>query len=260
MSRFANLEFDDKSKPAGPQRGKGSPPRDAAFFYQKAHEFYLSGNFESALRNFSRSLEQNAAFFDGWFGQVRMLIELEEYEEALLWTDKAMELFPDHPNLLATKAVGSCRVGALDKAMAYSDNAISRKGVTPYVWLARAEALLHGKSSMAERCIDNALSIAAQAAPIIRLEAGRLLLRAGRGAAAMEHLKRAVTDLPKAALAWHELGRCQAALGLSEADVTLAQCVSLRPDWKQAEQALKRFRNRGFFSRLKGAVRKLAGG
>ena len=76
---------------------QGAPPRDAEYFLEQAEKCFLAGDYELALRNFSRSLEQNPAQFEGWFGQVRMLIELGEYEEALLWADKALELFPEHP-------------------------------------------------------------------------------------------------------------------------------------------------------------------
>jgi len=260
MSRFANLEFDDGKRARLKGGATGTPIRDAAFFHCKAEDYYLTGDFEAALQNYSRALEQNSAFFEGWFGQVRMLIEMGEYEESILWADKALELFPDHPDLLAAKSVASCRGGALDKAMAYSDNAISRKGVTPYVWIARAEALLARRSKTAGHCLANAINIAGNAAPIVRMEAGRLLLRSGQCLTAMDHLRKAMSDLPKAALAWLELGRCQAALGLPEAEVTFTQCLILRPDWKRAENALARFRNRGLFSRIRGMFRRLFGG
>ena len=36
---------------------------------------------------------------------MRALIELEEFQEAKLWADKALERFPNEPELLAAKAV-----------------------------------------------------------------------------------------------------------------------------------------------------------
>lgn len=262
MSRFANLEFDDRQQgPAESKaRGKGAPIRDAAYFQQEAEKYRLAGDFEVALRNYSRMLEQNSALFEGWFGQVRMLIELAEYEEALLWADKALELFPEHPELLAAKSVASNRSGALEKAMAYSDNAIGRKGVTPYVWIARAEALLARNSQTARHCLSNAVTLAGNGAPLARLESGRILLRSGQCAGALEYLSKAVTDLPTAPLAWLELGRCQAALGLAEAETTLSQCLTLRPHWDAAKRALMHFRKRGLFSRLRARLRRLFGG
>ncbi len=256
MSRFENLEFGE-AKPR-PLKGatEGTPIRSAAHFLEEAEKHCLAGDFELALRSYSRALEQNPAEYDGWFGQVRMLIELGECEEALLWADKALELYPEHPELLAAKSVASGRIGDLEKAMAYTDNALSQRGATPYVWLARAEALLQRGSATATHCVSNAVASAGTAAPRVQLEAGRTLLRAGHCAAALDHLRSAVGLLPRSALAWLELGRCQAALGFPEAEMTLSQCLALRPSWRPAQTALERFRRRGLISRVRGFLRR----
>jgi tetratricopeptide (TPR) repeat protein len=181
-----------------------------------------------------------------------MLIELGEYEEALLWADKALELYPEHPDLLAAKAVASGRTGDLEKAMAYTDNALSQRGATAYVWLARAEALLQRGSATAMHCVSNAVASAAESKPRVELEAGRTLLRAGRCGPALGYLRKAVAALPQSALAWLELGRCQAALGFPEAAMTLSQCLTLRPSWRPARLALDRFQRRGLLERVRG--------
>ena len=256
MSRFENLEFGD-AKPRPIRTGAdGTPTRSAGYFLEEAEKLYLAGDFEQALRNYSRALEQNAAEYEGWFGQVRMLIELGEYEEALLWANKALELYPEHPDLLASKSVASTRTGDLEKAMAYTDNALSQRGATPYVWLARAEALLKRGSATATHCVSNAVAAAGNAAPRVELEAGRTLLRAGHCAPALGHLRKAVGFLPHSALAWLELGRCQAALGFPEAAMTLSQCLTLRPNWRPAQAALERFQRRGLISRVQGFLRR----
>jgi len=209
-------------------------------FLEQAEKLYLAGDFELALRNYSRALEQNAA----------------EYEEALLWADKALELFPEHPDLLASKSVASTRTGDLEEAMAYTDNALSQRGATPYVWLARAEALLKRGSATATHCVSNAVAAAGNAAPRAELEAGRTLLRAGHCAPALGYLRKAVGFLPGSALAWLELGRCQAALGFPETAMTLSQCLTLRPNWPPAREALRRFQQRGLLSRVQNFLRK----
>jgi tetratricopeptide (TPR) repeat protein len=255
MSRFENLEFGE-AKPGPLKRGEdGTPVRSAGYFLGQAEKQYLAGDFEPALRNYSRALEQNPAEYEGWFGQVRMLIELGEYEEALLWADKALELYPEHPDLLAAKSVASNRAGNPEKAMAYTDNALSQRGATPYVWLARAEALLELGSATAAHCVSNAVA-AGNATPRIHLEAGRTLLRAGHCAPALEHLRKATASLPESALAWLELGRCQAALGFPETVMTLSQCLALRPNWQPARAALERFRRRGVLSRVQNFLRR----
>ncbi len=248
--RFSRLEFDDKKDPNRGGRPDGGI-RDEHFFYESAVKYYLHGDYELALRNFSRSLERNSTFFSAWLGQVLMLIELGEYPEALVWADKAMELFPEHPELLASKAVACLRDGKFDKALAYSDNSVSKENVTPRVWLARAEVMLKKKSPIAEDCLTKAVSVAGPDAPVIRLEAGRILVRAGKYSPALQYLNTSVDELPKSALAWYTLGCCQAKLGRSQASASLEQSLSLHPGWDHARRALNKH-GRGFFEKLFG--------
>ena len=250
MDRFSQLELGEVSPKR--KRPQGEPVRDEGYFHKEALKYWLAGDFELALRNYSRVLEQNSTVFDAWVGQVLMLIELGEYHEALVWADKALELFPEHPELLAVKAMACCRDSKMEKAIAYSDNSISKENITSRVWLARAEVLLNRKSSIAENCISKAISIAGNMAPVIKLDAARLLRKKGGYSAAIGHLNDVVKFFPKSALAWYELGSCQSKLGLSQAKATLEQSLRFRPDWDRAKSALARCGNRGFFSRLFG--------
>ncbi|MCP4454047.1 MAG: hypothetical protein GY809_21515, partial [Planctomycetes bacterium] len=120
MDRFSRLEFGD----VHPERPKapGEAIRDVQFFLAEAQKYWLAGDFEIALRHYCRALEQNSTLFQGWSGQIRMLLELTEYKEADVWSDKAMDLFPEHPELLALKAVANKRNNRLPAAIGYSDN------------------------------------------------------------------------------------------------------------------------------------------
>ena len=253
MKRFTNLEFDDASN-SPKSSANGEAVRDAAFFYQRATKCFLHANYELALRNYSRALETSSTFFDGWAGQIRMLIELGEYPEALVWADKAMELFPEHPELLAYKAIASLNDAKYEKAKAFSDNSISKANIGPRVWLARTEVLLQSKSRIAEDCLSKAISISGGNADMIRLEAGRLLRQYRRYSQAIEHLQEAVRQFPKSALAWYELGYCQAKLGFSQATTSLEQSLHLRPRWKEAQELLSQSKNTGLFRKFFGRL------
>lgn len=248
MDRFSQLEFDENMPER--KRYRGEPVRGANYFFKEALKYWLAGDFELALRSYSRALERNSTLIDAWIGQVLMLIELQEYREAIVWADKALELFPEHPELLAAKAVACCRDAKIEKAIAYSDNSISRENITSRVWLARAEVLLHRKSSVAENCISKAISIAGNLTPVVKLEAARLLRRKGHYSAAISHLNEVVTIFPKSALAWYELGSCQSQLGLSSAKATLEQSLRLRPGWNAARSALAKCRKGRIFYRF----------
>ncbi len=68
--------------------------------------------------------------------------------------------------------------------------------------------------------------------------------------AALEHLRLAIGDFPKSALAWFEYGGCQAALGFQkEAIAALEQCQHLRPKWDRVDKALS-YAQRGRLGRL----------
>ena len=248
MDRFSQLEFGnvEPEKPRDP----GEPIRDAHYFLQEAVRYWLAGDFEIALRNYSRTLEQNSTFFPAWSGQIYMLIEMDENKEADLWADKAMDLFPEHPDLLALKAIAKRRDRKLSQAIAYSDNAIGKENLTPRVWLARAEVFLDRQEAIVDGCISKAITLATEDKPIVKLEAGRLLRRKRSYPRAMGFLNEALQTLPKSALAWYELGCCQNQMGLSQATHSLQEALRLHPHWRQARDALQRHDNRGFFRRL----------
>src|SRR5216683_8292380 len=109
MSRFSNLEFSGESENQSQQ--PKALVKDEAYYYAEARAAFENGNFEAALRLFSKVLEFNPENAAAWTGQVRMLIELGEFGEAKLWADKALEHFPREPELLAAKAVALGRTG-----------------------------------------------------------------------------------------------------------------------------------------------------
>ncbi len=250
MDRFSQLELGD----AAPEKrgASGEPVRDADYCCHEATRYWLSGDYELALRNYSRALEYDQTRFEAWAGQVLMLIELGEYREANLWADKALGFFPEQPELLALKAIACARDARMEQAIAYSDNSIAKDNPPPQVWLARAEVFLHRKDPISESCLSKAIGGAGERSAVIKLEAGRLLQRKRNFVQAAQYLKEVVQILPKSALAWYELGRCQAALGLSEAAHSLEQSLRMRPGWEQAEAELRKVGNRGFFRRLLG--------
>lgn len=246
MDRFSQLEFGEKRPDK--DRSQGEPVRDADYYLKVALKYWLAGDFEVALRNYSRVLEHNNLDIEGWVGQVLMLIELGEYKEALIWSDKALKLFPEHAELLAAKAVACGRDAMMDKAVAYSDNSISKEDVTSRVWLARAEVMISRKNQVMEGCISKAISSAGKKSAIIKLEAARLLRKKGNYSAAIGHLKEVVEEFPKSALAWYELGCCQTKLGLPHAKAALEQALQFHPDWDEAKEALNKLG--GFWGRF----------
>src|SRR5579862_7548604 len=153
MSRFINLEFSDESGNRS-QSGARALVKDEAYYLAEARTAFENGKFEPALRLYSKVLEFNPRNVIAWTGQVRMLIELDEFREAKLWADKALERFPNEPELLAAKAVALGRGGDLPGALAFSDASIEGRGDTPYVWLACGDVLLAASEPRADYCFE----------------------------------------------------------------------------------------------------------
>jgi Flp pilus assembly protein TadD len=255
MSRFVNLEFGGEAE----DHGHAQKPlvKDEAHYVAEARAAFEGGNFEAALRLYSKVLEFNPHNASAWTGQVRMLIELGEFREARLWADKALERFPHEPELLAAKAVALGRDGDSQGALAFSDSAIEERGDTPYVWLARADVLLARNEPRADYCFEKALLLAPGDWFIAWL-AGRIRFYYEQFALALKLFQQAVERNAGHFLLWLDLGQCQQALGLvGPARISLTQAQQINPRCEQARLALTRLSETGLGARLRGFWRRV---
>jgi len=255
MSRFVNLEL------GGEAEGQGEPSqplvKDEAYYWGEAKAAFENGEFEPALRFYSKVLEFNPGNAAAWAGQVRMLTELGEYREARLWADKALERFPREGELLAAKAVALGRSGDLENALAFSDAALEERGDSPYLWLARADVLLARKERRADGCIEKALLLAPRDWFVAWL-AVRIRCYHRQFGLALKLAQQALGWNAGHFLLWLELGRCQQALGLvAAARDSLTQARQLNPKCQQASLALTDLANTGVGSRIRGWWRRL---
>jgi tetratricopeptide (TPR) repeat protein len=214
MSRFGNLEFESENGLPEKQRHLSSL-KDEDHFLLEAQGAFERGKFELALRMFARVIEFNPKIAAAWTGQVRMLIELGEFEEARLWADKALALFPDEAELLAAKGVALGRLGDLDGAISYADAAVESQMNTPYIWLARGDVLLARREKRAEYCFERALDLAKNNWLVLWL-AARIQAFYRHFARALKHTHEALALDPGRAVLWLQAGEAQLALGLAE--------------------------------------------
>ena len=256
MSRFGNLElgsneFEDQWQQQKPLA------KDEAYYLGEARAAYENGEFEKALRAYSKVLEFNPQNAAAWTAQVRMLIELGEYREAKLWADKALERFASWPELLAAKAVALARGGDLQGALAFSDASIEERGDTPYVWLARGDVLLARKEQRADYCFEKALLLAPKDWFTAWL-AARIRFYYHQFALALTLLQQAVEWNAGNFILWLDLGHCQRELGMvSLAHTSFTQARQLNPACDQAQAALIQLSGTGIFTRAAGWFRQL---
>jgi tetratricopeptide (TPR) repeat protein len=256
MSRFVNLELGGEFEEQ-PQQPQKRLVKDEAYYLSEARAAFENGNFEPALRLFSKVLEFNPNNALAWTAQVRMLIELGEFREAKLWADKALEHFPNEPELLAAKAVALARSGDLQGALAFSDASIEERGDTPYVWLARGDVLLAREESRADYCFEKAMLLAPGDWFTTWL-AARIRYFYKQFALALKLMQRAVELRADHFLLWLQLGQCQHALGLvGPAEISFQQARQLNPQCTEAGLALTRLSDTGIFKRLCGVCRQI---
>jgi tetratricopeptide (TPR) repeat protein len=255
MSRFVHLELGGDSEEQTPQQQ--ALVKDGAYYRAEAKRAFENGDFERALRHYSKELEFRPNTAEPWTGQVRMLIELGQFQDAGHWADKALERFPRDAELLAAKAVALARTGDLQGALAFSDSAMEERGDAPYVWLSRGDVLLARKEPRADYCFEKALMLApgdwlvAWLGARVRLYYKQLVL-------ALKLLQRAVELNATHFLLWLELGRCQQALGLvGPARLSFEQARQLNAQCSEAGTELARLAHSGASSRLRGWWRRL---
>lgn len=250
MSRFSSLELDESAPtPVNVQQPVGDKPRDGEFYLDLAKESFWGCDYEKALENYSKVLSFDSVNVSAWLGQVRCLMNLNEFKEASLWTDKAMEVIGEIPELLAIKATAFCRMGDFSRAFGLSDVSLEKKGSTPLVWICRGEVLLQRDSKNAEFCFQKALSNGESWE--IRLEIARVYLFYNKNVKAFEHLRAAMESHPSQPAVWYELGKCHLNLGEKGKSVEAFQrALELNSNFKAASNALGTAKRTGFLSSL----------
>lgn len=256
MGRFRKLEFDSQlQKPVEVRREPIGPD---AYCLQAERE-YREGNFDNALRYYSRALENDRLMIESWRRRVVVLVELGEYSEADLWADKALELFPDDQDLLAGKAVALCRCGRHAQAFSVADRAIRCPVPSPYPWIARGEILLAVKNAQHEYCFSKAVVVTRPGWHVFS-QIGRAYQFYGHFSKAIEYFNRAVGVEPVLVFVLMEKAHCQFELGLNrQANSTLDEVLRISPKNVAArrlqaslEKAPAGGRVKGFFNRLLG--------
>jgi tetratricopeptide (TPR) repeat protein len=256
MSRFINLELSGETE----DRAQGETPglvKDEHFYLRAAQAACERAEFEKALRNYGKVLEFNPQFSPAWTAQVRMLIELDQLNDASAWADKALEMFSREPELLAAKAVALARNGDFNGALVFSDASIEEQANLPYVWLARGDVLLGRKEARADYCFEKALMLAPGDWVTLWL-AARVRLHHEQFAAALQLAQRAIAHDAGHFVLWLEQGRCQESLGLEvAAQDSFSRALEIEANCDAATEALARLRSQGLADRARDWWRRI---
>jgi len=228
----------------------GNSIRTSQTDMQAAEDAYRNGRFEQALQMYTKALGKNQSLVPAWVGQVQMLVELREYAEARLWSDKALEVFRNHGDLLAAKARACLRQGDTAAAMECSDASLQSPGNSPLRWEARGEVLLPKNAARARDCFDKAIADPG-ADWFDRVIIARVYLFHGRGVLAMEMAQAAVGLKAGHGYCWYVLGSAQELVGWADqAATSYRRALDLSPKLTQSKDALRVISSRSVSQRL----------
>jgi len=228
----------------------------AATYTEQAVTAHNCGDLQSALRLYGRALEQDRSHAPAWLGQVRVLLDMNQPEEAATWLEQAGAILGEVPGVLALRALAAVGSGKLDDARQWSDRAMRAGPDEADVWLARA-ALVYasGNDKMARINLTKAHerqpgAEATRRCAEVALDAGDLL-------SAERWLRRALAGAPDSALVALRLGVYHERAGdLTQSRHHLERALQLEPRLKPAQLALDDLNQRGPLSRLQSAWRK----
>ena len=161
-----------------------------------------------------------------------------------------MAIFPREGELLAAKAVALARSGDGKGALAYSDASMEVEASTPYIWLARGDVLLARKEKRAAYCFEKAILLARDHWLWPWL-ASRVHMFYKQTAQALKFAQQALGLDAARAIIWQQLGRCEAALGLSsKAQQSFERARQLDRDCPDLDRLTVELGRETFFGRL----------
>lgn len=215
--RFRWLEYGDEPPPpasgesAAEPRGGRIPER----YLERAREAMREGEHETALRNYGRALQEDAAQVEAWTGQVRCLLALGQDADADTWSEKAVARLGASPQVQGVRARVLARLGRMEEAAALSEAAASAVGTVadPWLWADRGTLLLLAKNrAAAEECFVRARREGGDD-PLWSLLQAVACLETGHVERAASELQVVVRQRPRSAWAWLLTARAARRLG-----------------------------------------------
>jgi len=255
MGRFTSLELETDTLQHGTAQEEtpafGEKQKGADDFLHDASETLELCNYENALQLFSKVLSFDNKNSSAWFWQIRCLIYLNEFKEATMWTDKAIEMIGETPELLAAKACAYCRMGDFSRAYGLSDVSMEQKGTSDFVWVCRGEILLQQKRQNYNFCFDQALTAPVESWRTM-VEIARVYMFYNKAGAGLTYLEIALENVPSKAVVWYELGNCYADMGMkNKALESYTRAQEISPHMRVAGIRYKQVKKTGFMSNLK---------
>lgn len=104
---------------------------DAINYYNKAVDLAYQGDYETALVEVDRALQENENFTLAWVTKAGILNTLERYHEGLEASDRAIALDPGNSYAWTNRATSLNGLGMYEEGLAASDMALSLDPESP---------------------------------------------------------------------------------------------------------------------------------
>lgn len=115
---------------------------NAEDYYNRGLDYYYKEQYESALKFFDKAIQLKSDYAEAWVGKGIALVKLERYEEALKAYNKVIELKPDDAEVWADKGATLAFMGRYEEALKAFDRAIELKPDLAEAWACKAVALV----------------------------------------------------------------------------------------------------------------------
>ena len=223
MGRFSKLETGkgrDDLKPAAAREAGGQSAEgiadedlyDYVHYVERGDEAFFGGQFDRAMRLYSRALQAESTQSRPWIGQVLSLLEQGQLREADAWSARALHQFPEDHDIISLRAVVYAHQGMDKRAMGSSDYAFTR-GESVFGWIARGHTLLIAGSKNADMCFEKAMERVTGDDWKSPFLIGRIYYRRKRFSKALEYFQRSCAMRVNNANLWHYIGLCRERLG-----------------------------------------------
>ena len=252
MGRFSRLERGEKPEEKLDQEllEKATERYDQPYFIEQADDLYFTGQYEKALRFYSRALKLDNSQKYPWVGQILCLLEMNQTKEAELWANRGLDIFPEDTSLISLQAVSYAHRGMVKRALGSSDYAL-QKGATEFTWIARGEVLLLAHNKNSRFCFDKALEMAAADDWKTPIRIGMIYRRHKVYSRAITMFENATQINVKNYYLWYLLGQCYQKVGFNRKAIeAFEKAVEFGPEFRTAEDALVKAAHRSLFRRL----------
>jgi tetratricopeptide (TPR) repeat protein len=213
--------FDDTLLGKAERNGKPRHDRNIAKTMSDAKTCYFRGFYLDALEQYGQVLVQDMNQTAAWVGQIRILVDLGRFDDAIYWADKASDSVEKDTMIIFAKALALARTGNIDGAKTLINVPVG-KNEDEMLWLLRGEVLIRVRINFLQRiltphkgigrlgaffCFVKALS-PDQHDPFINQRIGLAYMLAGHHNRAFEHLNLSLKFAPDNPLTMYGLAEC----------------------------------------------------